>query len=212
MNIPDYRPDARQALPPPHQRKLLPWPATIREAITANKREAVHDQSMSRLARLECLKSLPAAAEEIEQKEANTMSRSGYTEGDAGDELAYGRWRGAVISAIQGRRGQEFLRELLAILDAMPDQQLIANSFATDAGVCALGAVFVDRGVEPPDIDPDDIDLGETADVAADALGITHALAAEIMDKNDCGWNEAPNVRWRRMRGWVKRQLMEKKP
>ena len=43
------------------------------------------------------------------------MSRSGYGD-DYGDDdpLAIGRWRGAVNSAIRGKRGQQTLREILA--------------------------------------------------------------------------------------------------
>lgn len=53
------------------------------------------------------------------------MSRSGYTEDCDGWDLI--RWRGAVASAIRGKRGQAFLREALAALDAMPEKQLISH-------------------------------------------------------------------------------------
>ena len=47
----------------------------------------------------------------------NDMSRSGYTDDyDDGYEWANIRWRGAVKSAIRGKRGQATLK---AILDAM---------------------------------------------------------------------------------------------
>lgn len=42
------------------------------------------------------------------------------------------RWRGAVASAIRGKRGQAFLREMLAALDAMPEKRLIAGSLVFD--------------------------------------------------------------------------------
>jgi hypothetical protein len=45
------------------------------------------------------------------------MSRSGYS--DDLDPLALGRWRGRVASAMRGKRGQAFLREMLAAMDAM---------------------------------------------------------------------------------------------
>ncbi len=54
------------------------------------------------------------------------MSRSGYSDDlDQGD---LNRWRGAVASAIRGKRGQSFLRELLASLDAMPRKELISEA------------------------------------------------------------------------------------
>ncbi len=50
------------------------------------------------------------------------MSRSGYV--DDIDNLALINWRGAVKSAIQGKRGQAFLRALVDALDAMPETSL----------------------------------------------------------------------------------------
>lgn len=132
------------------------------------------------------------------------MSRSGYEDGY--DNWALIRYRGAVASAIRGKRGQAFLSELLAALDALPEKRLIGESFATDDGVCALGAVCAVRGVEPPDID-----LDELADEVADRLGIAKALAAEVMWENDEGeWGhrkETPEARWTRMRAWVAGQI-----
>ena len=46
------------------------------------------------------------------------MSRSGYTD-DMEDMWQHICWRGAVASAIRGRRGQAFLREMLAAMDAI---------------------------------------------------------------------------------------------
>ena len=63
MKAPDYRPDTKKPLPPPHKRKLMPWPSTIREAIAANERWGLYDPSPKRLARLERLKSILAEAE-----------------------------------------------------------------------------------------------------------------------------------------------------
>ena len=63
VNIPDYRPDTRKALPPPHQRKLMPLPDTIRAAIEATASEVA---SKSREARLQSLRSLLEIAKTIE--------------------------------------------------------------------------------------------------------------------------------------------------
>lgn len=78
------------------------------------------------------------------------MSRSGYSE-DLDDQWQFIRWRGAVKSAIKGRRGQDFLKEMLAALDALPEKVLIANDLqdTTYSGqVCAIGAVGKARGVD----------------------------------------------------------------
>lgn len=48
------------------------------------------------------------------------MSRSGYS--NDGENIAM--WRGQVASAIRGKRGQAFLRELVEALDAMPEKRL----------------------------------------------------------------------------------------
>jgi len=47
------------------------------------------------------------------------MSRSGYSD-DCDDQWSLICWRGAVKSAIRGKRGQAFLKEMLAALDALP--------------------------------------------------------------------------------------------
>ena len=68
------------------------------------------------------------------------MSRSGYTDDYDGWDLI--RWRGAVHSAIRGRRGQAALREIIAALDALPEKWLAANSLETaDGDYCTLGAL-----------------------------------------------------------------------
>lgn len=157
------------------------------------------------------------------------MSRSGYS--DDCEQWSLIRWRGAVASSIRGKRGQAFLREMLAALDAMPDKRLIKDELAEpghiDLGhwglhegpplVCALGSVGVARGLDMSEIDPED------RESVASAFGIPHALACEIMYENDevAGgywpqpWNghfdhirrywvnRREEHRWHAMRGWV---------
>jgi len=82
------------------------------------------------------------------------MSRSGYTDDNSDDPLAHGRWRQAVKRALQGKRGQALLRELVDTMDAMGDKRLFPGSFATPAGeFCALGVLGAKRGTkmgQPP--------------------------------------------------------------
>ena len=61
------------------------------------------------------------------------MSRCGYSE-DFDDPLELGRWRGQVESALRGKRGQRFLRELIAALDALPQKRLVENALAESVG------------------------------------------------------------------------------
>src|SRR5579859_286438 len=74
------------------------------------------------------------------------MSRSGYYENDCGETWSYIRWGGALKKAIDGKRGQALLTDLLYALDAMPDKKLIAGKFIqTEGQVCALGALAIAR-------------------------------------------------------------------
>ena len=63
------------------------------------------------------------------------MSRSGYV--DCDDPLAAGRWSAQVKSAMRGKRGQAFLRELASAMDAMPVKELIADELINSEGETA---------------------------------------------------------------------------
>jgi hypothetical protein len=135
------------------------------------------------------------------------MSRSGYS--DDCDGWALIRWRGAVASAIRGERGQSFLRDLVAALDAMPEKRLIESALVCADGVCAMGSVVVARGLDASGVDPYERD-----DVAK-LIGIAPALAAEIADLNDndfCWGEETPEHRWARMRKWAEDQITKTEP
>lgn len=132
------------------------------------------------------------------------MSRSGYSECD-GDYWDLIRWRGAVASALRGRRGQAFLREMLAALDALPEPKLITSALVTEEGCCAMGAVAVARALDVSDVDPYERDL------VAGAFGIAEAMAAEIAEINDDDYwarrNETPEDRFTRVREWVAKSI-----
>lgn len=155
------------------------------------------------------------------------MSRSGYSDDDGDGRLAM--WRGAVRSAIRGKRGQAALRELLTALDAMPEKALAAESLVTaDGEFCTLGVLGAARGIDMKPIDPEDWDA------VADAFGLAPAMVREIVYENDetvaeWQWVEVdgppnrfygrhrpsarvpvPNAaerRWRHMRDWVASQI-----
>lgn len=134
------------------------------------------------------------------------MSRSGYS--DDYEDVAM--WRGAVASAMRGRRGQAFLREMLEALDALPEKRLIRGRMVEDGCGCALGVVALKRGmdIEAIEVDPDDLDYEKLGP----AFGIADALAREIMWTNDDAhpsYHETPEQRFHRMRSWVIDNLMD---
>lgn len=135
------------------------------------------------------------------------MSRSGYS--DDYDEWRFIMWRGAVASAIRGKRGQAFLYEALAALDALPAKRLIAENLIEgdetlieNANVCLLGAVGLHRRIDMRGIDPEDYET------VAGTFGLTDALAREVMWINDEGVHiETSEQRFTRVRKWVVSQI-----
>ena len=140
------------------------------------------------------------------------MSRSGYTDGYDDDQWSFIMWRGAVTSALRGRRGQRFLRELLAALDALPVKRLAANLLVVPdvitcshwglhevESVCTLGAVGRQRGINMSNIDPEDYDT------VSNIFGIATAMAREIVYENDeiYGARETPENRFTRVHAWA---------
>jgi hypothetical protein len=106
------------------------------------------------------------------------MSRSGYHD-DCENNWGLICYRGAVNSAINGKRGQAFLRELLAALDAMPEKRLVTNELEADGEHCTLGVLGQARGIDMSTIDPED-----PAQVSK-AFGIAESMAREIVWEND---------------------------
>lgn len=131
------------------------------------------------------------------------MNRSNYSDDfDIDDQWASIRWRGAVESAIRGKRGQSFLREMVSALDALPEKKLVANDLVVDGEFCAIGAVGRARGIAIDEIDPED------AETIAGTFGISDALTREIMWMNDEGvWAKSAEDRFAKMRSWVESRI-----
>lgn len=108
------------------------------------------------------------------------MSRSGYAEdGDHDDYRGAALYRGAVMSAIRGKRGQKLLRDLADALDAMPDKRLITDALEADGEYCALGALACAKGIDVSSVDPED----QTS--VAKVFGVAESLICEIVYIND---------------------------
>ncbi len=129
------------------------------------------------------------------------MSRSGYT--DDCEDVAL--WRGQVASAIRGRRGQAFLRELVVALNAMPEKRLISQELQSGGEVCALGCLGRAKSISLENVDPED-----HYKLAA-LFNIAHQLVQEVEWWNDEGaWDtETPEQRWQRMLKWAISNLQE---
>jgi hypothetical protein len=131
------------------------------------------------------------------------VSRSGYI--DDVEQWDLIRWRGAVASSIRGKRGQAFLLEMWKAMQALPEPKLIAKELEEDGAVCAIGSVGKARGVNMAEIDPQDHEQ------VADAFGIPHTLACEIMYMNDEGpgnWKATPEQRFAYMKKWIEGNLL----
>lgn len=126
-------------------------------------------------------------------------NRSEYSD-DMEDQWGWIRWRGAVASAMRGRKGQAFLRELLAALDAMPEKRLITEELHHEGSYCALGVVGQARGMDLDTINPDD------HYAVASSFKISNALAREIMFVNDDG-RFTPEERYSMVREWAVRNI-----
>lgn len=129
------------------------------------------------------------------------MSRSGYSSDCDNLEL----YRAAVERALRGKRGQAFLRELAAAMDAMPEKILIAGELVNEAGqCCTMGAVCKARG-----LDVDGINYSDPENVG-EAMGIARSMAAEIAFFNDefASPSETSAERWVRMRRWVAENIL----
>lgn len=130
------------------------------------------------------------------------MSRSGYSYDCENVE----RYRRTVENAIRGARGQAFLKELAAAMDAMPEKILIAEEVINGKGeCCTAGVVCKKRGL---DVSRIELEFGDCSDLAK-LLGIARCMAAEIAYMND-EWcpGETPAERWQRMRKWVAENIV----
>jgi len=143
------------------------------------------------------------------------MSRSGYCD-DIEDNWRHICWRGAVTSAIKGKRGQAFLVELAAAMDVMPVKRLITEELQADGEFCTLGVVGAARNLDMSVVAPDD------AEAVAEKFGLAEAMVREIVYENDEYFGsyklvdgerkyvrETPEERWIRMRAWVDKQIKD---
>ena len=168
------------------------------------------------------------------------MSRSGYSY-DIEDNWSLIKCRGAVASAIRGKRGQALLRAMLVALDELPEKRLIAGELIfqgepefprpnPEEDIIVGGDRLVDGRGNVVNIG-DCCALGALArhrhmdvsnfdphdpEYVADAFGVNDKLIREITWANDedgpyCR-AETPEERFIRVREWVAAQIRDDKP
>jgi hypothetical protein len=131
------------------------------------------------------------------------MSRSEYTDDSEGIAL----YRASVDRAINGARGQAFLREMEHALDSMQVRRLAKNLVLEGGESCAMGAVLAERGLERG--------ASDFAEDTAQVLGIAPALAREIAFENDDldGYtSRTPEERHAYMLQWARSHLRAPPP
>lgn len=145
------------------------------------------------------------------------MSRHGLQD-DIDDNWQLIKYRGQVESAIRGKSGQKFLKELVRALDALPEQKLVSETLQThDGAVCSFGAVARLRGIDVskftpgPDDDPEDFNDDMPHELSG-IFDIAHQLVSEIIWENDeqCS-HKSDHHRWVWMRKWADSRIIKLK-
>lgn len=125
---------------------------------------------------------------------------------DGDDAVSEGLWNRRLALATRSKRGNERLREIAAILDAMPEKRLITEALTLEGDCCFVGAVCKARGVQIPE---GYCDIFDTAD-AGKRAGIPWTLAWEMATANDEKWGRlTPEERWKAARAWIDEQLAQ---
>ena len=107
------------------------------------------------------------------------MSRSGYTDDWDGDNWQMIMANGAYQKAVKGKRGQAFLREALAVLEAMETKELVEDTLQEDGAYCVLGAVGAARGLNLDEINTNNYPQ------LSQVFNISKTLARQLMHEND---------------------------
>jgi len=136
------------------------------------------------------------------------MSRL-YEGDDDWEPWMNGQRAGALRSAIRGRRGQQFLRDLVNALDALPEPELSAGALEDkETGCCcAFGAVRRHRGAESVPLGFHPMEEDVTPDHLTEPFDVSRALAWEVVEAKE-GWSKsnlpgARRQRFKDVRRWA---------
>lgn len=170
------------------------------------------------------------------------MSRSGFHEADDDGDFAVAVEQHAknIRDALASEKGQQFLRGLVAALDALPVKELTSSALVSDSGCCAMGAYCKARGIDPMDMviltvrqpdgstrpatlreelsisDNDEYAVSEIQEEAVNALpdlidAPELAVRETVWINDECAPSE-PAARWKAVRKWAVARLAKEAP
>lgn len=149
-----------------------------------------------------------------------------FSDGDEEYPGQWWLWEQALYRAVNGRRGQQVLRDLERALLDLPEKQLIDGSLSDGKGVCAVGAYVAQKRVEAgEDRDEvleqlnglarndrwDEIDgwaAEESTILQGQAAGMQLTLAVSIASLNDEYYPVTPEQRYERVLEWVQKRIL----
>lgn len=117
-------------------------------------------------------------------------------------------WQANCRRSLNGRAGQEALRDLESALLAMPEKRLIVDDLAVDGEVCAVGALMRARGV--PQGRLEEISGDDDTDVlAAKEARVPRLVGWKLVELNDYELEHVtPEQRYERVLDWVRERLL----
>lgn len=148
-----------------------------------------------------------------------------FSDGDEEYPGQWWLWEQALFRAVNGRRGQQILRELEQALLALPEKQLIEGRLSDGKGVCAVGAYVTHKRVEAgeprdevlamlkrraelADGDLDGWQAEEETILQAEATGMQLTLAVSVASLNDEYYPVTPEQRYERVLEWVQKRII----
>lgn len=126
-------------------------------------------------------------------------------------------WEANLRRSLEGRKGQQSLRELEAALLALPEKRLIADELESDKGeVCAVGALakfkHYSGSMSLPEVydELDEYKVEEAMLAVAKDLGVPKLVAVAIIQQNDEDAHHhsmTPERRYERLLDWTQQRI-----
>lgn len=135
-------------------------------------------------------------------------------------------WEEALRRAMNGKRGQQVLRDLETALLALPEKKLIEGGLSDGSNVCAVGAYVVQKRVDGGEDRQEVLDKlkaacwsehwdkfeGFESEMAtidyARAAGMQLTIACTIAGQNDDYYALSDEERYERILAWVHRRII----